>query len=146
MLDIDKLIKEAILENNPNKKEAYRAIKADLALIRNGVSDKDIVSAIRKNILIKEEDIKILNNCINDSDSNFESRSKMLKDYSEQLQYLKELLPPEIPEEKIQEYITTSYPNGYTIKEMGKIVKEVKQIYPTADGKVIARIVKEHII
>ena len=31
-MDIDKLIKEAILEKNGAKKEAYRAIKAELLL------------------------------------------------------------------------------------------------------------------
>ena len=44
----------------------------------------------------------------------------------EQNKYLKELLPPEISRDKIQEAVTTAYPNGYTQKEMGKVIKEIK--------------------
>jgi uncharacterized protein YqeY len=29
---------------------------------------------------------------------------------------------------------------------MGKVIKEIKVIYPTADGKLISEIVKEHIV
>jgi hypothetical protein len=29
---------------------------------------------------------------------------------------------------------------------MGKVIKEIKAIYPTADGKIIAEIVKKHIV
>ena len=62
------------------------------------------------------------------------------------MKYLKELLPPEISKDKIQEAVMTAYPNGYTQKEMGKVIKEIKAIYPTADGKVISEVVKEHIV
>ena len=51
-MDVDKLIKEAMLEKNSAKKEAYRAIKAELLLIQTGsggqkarpVDDIDIVT------------------------------------------------------------------------------------------------------
>ena len=65
--------------------------------------------------------------------------------YKEQIKYLKELLPPEISKDRINEFVVTSYPNGYIQKEMGKIIKEVKNTFPTADGKIIAEIVKNHI-
>ena len=47
---------------------------------------------------------------------------------------------------KIQEAVMTSYPNGFAQKEMGKVIKEIKSIYPTADGKLISEVVKKHII
>jgi uncharacterized protein YqeY len=65
--------------------------------------------------------------------------------YREQMKYLKELLPPEISKERIQEAVTTVYPNGFSQKEMGKVIKEIKNIYPTADGKLISKVVKNHI-
>jgi uncharacterized protein YqeY len=65
--------------------------------------------------------------------------------YREQNKYLKELLPPEISKEQIQESVYGLYPNGFTKKEMGKVIKALKDIYPTADGKVIAETVKENI-
>ena len=61
------------------------------------------------------------------------------------MKYFKELLPPEISKDKIQEAVMTAYPNGFTQKEMGKVIKQIKDIYPTADGKVTSEIVKEHI-
>ena len=143
-MDIDKLIKEATLEKNSAKKEAYRAIKAELLLIQTGsqgrkprpVDDNDVVIVTRKIIKEKEESISMY-------DAN--SRKDLADMYREQLKYLKEILPPEISKDQIQEAVMTAYPNGFTQKEMGKVIKEIKTIYPTADGKLISEIVKEHI-
>jgi len=144
-MNIDKLIKDAMLEKNSAKKEAYRAIKAELMLIQTGtngqkarpVEEADEIKIVRK--LIKER-----NEQISMYDAN--SRKDLADMYREQLSYLKELLPPEISEDKIQEAVVTAYPNGYTQKEMGKVIKEIKAIYPTADGKMISEVVKKHII
>ena len=144
-MNIDKLIKDAMLEKNSAKKEAYRAIKAELMLIQTGtngqkarlVEEADEIKIVRK--LIKER-----NEQISMYDAN--SRKDLADMYREQLSYLKELLPPEISEDKIEEAVVTAYPNGYTQKEMGKVIKEIKAIYPTADGKLISEVVKKHII
>ena len=144
-MDIDKLIKEAMLEKNSAKKEAYRAIKAELLLIQTGsggqkarpVTEVDEVKVVRKILNEREEQISMY-------DAN--SRKDLADMYREQLVYLRELLPPEITEDKIQEAIMTSYPIGYPQKEMGKVIKEIKAIYPTADGKLISEIVKKHIV
>ena len=144
-MDIDKLIKEATLEKNSAKKESYRAIKAELMLIQTGsqgqkprpVDESDVVRITRKLIKEREESISMY-------DAN--SRKELADMYREQVQYLKELLPPEISEDKIQEAVMTAYPNGYSQKEMGKVIKEIKSIYPTADGKLISEVVKKHIV
>ena len=155
-MNIDKLIKEATLEKNSAKKEAYRAIKAELLLNNSSKNPKPMgkmininigfdtitlseleVSIIRKQIVIREEQVAMY-------DAN--SRKDLADMYREQMKYLKELLPPEVSIEKIQEAIMTAYPNGYTQKEMGKVIKEIKSIYPTADGKLISEVVKEHIV
>ena len=143
-MNIDKLIKDAMLEKNSAKKEAYRAIKAELMLIQTGtngqkarpVEEADEIKIVRK--LIKER-----NEQISMYDAN--SRKDLADMYREQLSYLKELLPPEISEDKIEEAVVTAYPNGYTQKEMGKVIKEIKAIYPTADGKMISEVVKKHV-
>ena len=145
MIDIDKLIKEAMLEKNSAKKEAYRAIKAELLLIQTGsggqkarpVDEIDVVKVVRKLLKEREEQVSMY-------DAN--SRKDLADMYREQITYLKELLPPEISKDKIQEAVTTAYPNGYSQKEMGKVIKEIKTIYPTADGKLISEVVKEYIV
>ena len=141
-MDIDKLIKEAILEKNSAKKEAYRAIKAELLLIATGKNAPSIIDeateirVIRKLISQREESIAMY-------EAN--SRQELADMYKEQNKYLKELLPPEISKDDIQNAIYGLYPNGFTQKEMGKVIKSVKEIYPTADGKLIAETVKENI-
>ena len=149
---IDNLIKEATLEKNSAKKEAYRAIKAEILLNNSSknpkpmgkminVGDKTLseleISIIKKQVQIREEQVSMY-------EAN--SRKDLADMYREQMKYLKELLPPEISEDKIQEAVMTSYPNGFTQKEMGKVIKEIKGIYPTADGKLVSEIVKEHIV
>ena len=161
-MEIDKLIKLATLEKDGAAKEAYRAIKAELLLNsssknpkpegkivfslslcpkREGNWDVNIneldVSIIRKQIQIREEQVSMY-------EAN--SRKDLADMYKEQIKYLEQLLPPEISKEKIQEAVVTAYPNGFTQKEMGKVIKEVKAIYPTADGKLISEVVKKHII
>ena len=157
---IDNLIKEATLEKNSAKKEAYRAIKAELLLnnsaknpkpsgksilfkrhLNNGlVIDTPIseleLSIIRKLIKEREEQISMY-------EAN--SRKELADMYREQNKYLKELLPPEISKEKIQDAIVGLRPNGFTKKEMGCLIKEIKDIYPTADGKLISEIVKSYL-
>ena len=62
-MDIDKMIKEAILEKNGAKKEAYRAIKAELLLIATSKNAPSIIDeateikVIRKLISQREESI-----------------------------------------------------------------------------------------
>ena len=152
MVYIDKLIKEATLEKNSAKKEAYRAIKAELLLNNSSknpksagkminIGDKTLseleISIIRKLIREREEQVSMY-------EAN--SRKDLADMYREQMNYLKELLPPEISEDKIQEAVVTAYPNGFTQKEMGKVIKKIKAIYLTADGKLISEVVKKHII
>ena len=151
-MDIDKMIKDAILEKNSAKKEAYRAIKAELLLNNSAKKPKEfgkdiqlpngevinelLISIIRKLISQREESISMY-------EAN--SRQELADIYKEQTKYLKELLPPEISKEQIQETIYGLYPNGFTKKEMGKVIKSIKEIYPTADTKLIAETVRENI-
>lgn len=141
-MDIDNMIKEAILEKNGAKKEAYRAIKAELLLIVTGKNAPSIIDeateikVIRKLISQREESISMY-------EAN--SRQELANIYKEQNKYLKELLPPEISKEQIQGTIYGLYPNGFTKKEMGKVIKSIKEIYPTADTKLIAETVRENI-
>ena len=160
-MNIDILIKKATLDRNGAAKEAYRAIKAELLLNsssknpkpegkefshigfagENGIIFVDIneldLSIIRKLIREREEQVSMY-------DAN--SRKDLADMYREQMKYLKDLLPPEVTRNMIQEAVMTSYPNGYPQKEMGKVIKEIKAIYPAADGKLISEVVKEHIV
>lgn len=151
-MNIDELIKNAILEKNGAKKEAYRAIKAELLLndssknpksygkdiqLPNGeIVNELLISIIRKQIQLKEEQISMY-------EAN--SRKDLADMYREQMKYFKEFLPPEITKEQIQEAVYGLYPNGFTQKEMGKVIKAVKEALPTADGRLVSEVVKNNI-
>ena len=155
-MDIDKLIKEATLNKNGSAKEAFRAIKTEL--LKNQTSKnpkpegKIIYTYNGADVIqdISELDLEIIKRLIKqreESASIYDANSR--KDLADlernQMKYLKELLPPEISKDKIQEAVVTAYPNGYTQKEIGKVIKSIKEIYPTADGKLISEVVKSHI-
>lgn len=160
-MDIDKLIKLATLEKNGAAKEAYRAVKAELLLnssSKNPRSEgKDVGTFLFENqdktqffIVENELDLSIIRKLIKEREEQVSmydanSRKDLADMYREQMKYLKELLPPEISKDKIQESVMTAYPNGFSQKEMGKIIKQIKEIYPTADGKLISEVVKSHI-
>lgn len=160
-MNIDLLIKYATLDKSGAAKEAYRAIKAELLLNSSSKSPKPegkIVNSItfcRKDnsfdITINELDLSIIRKIIKEREeqvSMYEANSrKDLADmYREQRDILKAFLPSKISNECLEEAIVTAYPNGYTQKEMGRVIKEIKEFFPTADGKVIATLVKKHIV
>jgi uncharacterized protein YqeY len=158
-MDIDKLIKEATLNKNGAAKEAFRAVKAELLKNQTSKNPKSngkfvCVTGLDSwisNVELYELDIEIIRRLIKQRDESASiydanSRKDLADLEREQIKYLKELLPPEISEDKIQEAVMTSYPNGFTQKEMGKVIKEIKSIYPTADGKLISEVVKKHIV
>ena len=157
-MDIDKLIKLATLKKNGAAKEAFRAVKAEILLNSSSKNPRPEGKFIcitgldswKENVEINELDLFIIRKLIKEREEQVSmydanSRKDLADMYREQMKYLKELLPPEISKEKIQEAVMTAYPDGFSQKEMGKIIKQIKEIYPTADGKLISEVVKQHI-
>ena len=157
-MDIDKLIKLATLKKNGAAKEAFRAVKAEILLNSSSKNPRPEGKFIcitgldswKENVEINELDLFIIRKLIKEREEQVSmydanSRKDLADMYREQIKYLKELLPPEISKEKIQEAIMTAYPDGFSQKELGKIIKQIKEIYPTADGKLISEVVKQHI-
>ena len=157
-MDIDKLIKEATLNKNGSAKEAFRAIKTELLKNQTSKNPKPngkfiCVTGLDSwisNVELCELDVEIIRRLIKqreESASIYDANSrKDLADLErDQMKYLKELLPPEISKDKIQEAVYGLYPYGFTQKEIGKVIKSIKEIYPTADGKLISEVVKSHI-
>ena len=150
---IDNLIKNAVLEGNGSKKEAYRAIKN--ALLKNKTSknpkvDDKILYNIN-GIDITGLEFSIINNLVKqqeESISIYEANSR--KDLADiernQLQYLKELLPEAISEDRIEEFVVSNYPNGYSRSQIKAVIGKVKEIFTTADGKLIFKVVNSHIV
>ena len=134
MIDISELIKNAILEKNGTKKEAYRALKAVILIAETAKNAKevDVYALIRK--LIKERE---------DSASIYDANSrKDLADIErEQAKYLKELLPAEPSKEELLTFLEQFKP--YNKKNMGVVIKSMKAEFPGASSQTIANLVKE---
>lgn len=134
MINISELIKNAILEKNGTKKEAYRALKAAILLAETAKNAKevDVYALVRK--LIKERE---------DSASIYDANSrKDLADIErEQAKYLKELLPAEPSKEELLTFLEQFKP--YSKKNMGVVIKSMKAEFPGASSQTIANLVKE---
>ena len=150
---IDELIKSAILEGNGSKKEAYRAIKNALLknkTSKNPIKGDEIIYTVN-GITINKVEYSILNSLIKQQEESISiyesnSRNDLAKIERNQLKYLKELLPEAISEDRIEEFVVSEYPNGYSKNQMKSVIDSVKKIFPTADGKLIFLVVKSHIV
>lgn len=157
-MDINKLIKEATLEKNGAAKEAFRAVKAELLKNQTSKNPKPIgkficvtgLNSWISNVELYELDIEIIKRLIKQREESayiYDANSR--KDLADlernQIKYLKELLPPEVSKDKIQSALVALYPNWFPQNKMGEVIKEIKSIYPTADGRLISEIIKEYI-
>lgn len=65
---------------------------------------------------------------------------------NKKLEVLEKFLPKEPTENDIRSFIESTYPLGHITKPiMGAVIKEVKEKFPTANGKLVADVVKSFI-
>lgn len=69
---------------------------------------------------------------------------ELVKEATEQAKYVEQFLPKPVTEEEINEAIKNSN-ISLEKKNMGLIIKYVKEVYPVADGKLVADCVKKHL-
>ena len=68
-------------------------------------------------------------------------RTELAEAEEDEIKYLKPMLPPEVSEEDVYAY-AISIITEKGMQNMGRYVKILKEEFPTADGKMIATIVK----
>ena len=134
---IDELIKSAMLNKQASALRAYRAIKTAFMEYKTAKNAKPLdevaeINIIRKMIFARE-----------DAMQQFEAagRPELAKAEEEEITYLKPMLPPEVSEEDIRAY-AESIITEKGMQNMGRYIKVLKEKFPTADGKLIATIVK----
>ena len=153
MINIDELIKEATIQLVKAKKEgspaeqsfnerlgALKMVKTRIMEIKTAKNAKPYdeqteINMLRKMVKEREETAKIYA----DNGRNELARHELME-----MQYIKDLLPEEISEETIAEYIDSEF-KEITQKQMGFYIKCVKDKFPTADGSVIAKLIKSRI-
>ena len=134
---IDGLIKSAMLNKQASALRAYRAVKAAFMEYKTAKNAKPLdeiaeINIIRKMISAREDAMQQFKAA---------GRTELAEAEEDEIKYLKPMLPPEVSEEDVYAY-AISIITEKGMQNMGRYVKILKEEFPTADGKMIATIVK----
>ena len=135
---------------------AYKNLKAEIQKVKTAKNAKPYTDAAEIQLISKM--CKNLEDAILDFSK--AHRDDLVADYTSELEVLKKLLPEPVNESQICSFIeeyclnnnfvgnTEAQENIIQIpkKEMGKVIKVVKETYPQADGKLISSIVKKYVV
>ena len=151
MVKIDELIKNCMKEQKFAELKVYRNLKS---LITNFKTQKNAPE------YTEAAEISIIKKYINNSEEALKEyleagREALVAECKFELEVLKKFLPEPVKESDIY-YELDKYcksenllsENGQNLipkKEMGNAIKYLKNIFPTADGKLISNIVKEYV-
>lgn len=153
MIDVDFLIKQARLQRNNKHLLYYQNIKSEFVKF-----EKE-----KGNILDEIAQIKILSKyCkkIEDAEKQYSQadREDLATECREELEVLKKLLPKPVEAQDINSilagwcvknnFVNTENESKIEIpkKSMGLAIKAMKEVFPTADGKIISEVVKQYVI
>ena len=142
---LDSKILEATKEGNQQKKEALRALKNAFLQYKTAKNAKPLDNAaeisILKKLISEREDAALIYSQYN--------RIDLADIEMEQAKYLKEFMP-RIPSRSDLEIVLIGMYDSANPKidkkDMGNVIKKLKEAYPAADGKMIADIVKTHTV
>jgi len=141
MIQIEKLIMEAMKSKDRVASETYKLIKAKILEFKTAKNAKPYdesaeVTLLQKMIKERNESAKIY------SENN---RQDLANAELAQVKVIESLLPAAPSEEDIIEYIQMNYPEGIEQKKMGLVIKEIKSKFIGADGSKVSQLVKERI-
>ena len=156
MLNINELIKSSMKSGDKVALRAYKNLKAEIQKVKTAKNAKPYTDATEIQLISKM--CKNLEDAILDFSK--AHREDLVSDYTSELEVLKKLLPEPVNESRICSFVeeyclnnnfvgnTEAQENIIQIpkKEMGKVIKVVKETYPQADGKLISSIVKKYVI
>ena len=156
MLNINELIKSSMKSGDKVALRAYKNLKAEIQKVKTAKNAKPYTDATEIQLISKM--CKNLEDAILDFSK--AHRDDLVADYTSELEVLKKLLPEPVNESQICSFVeeyclnnnfvgnTEAQENIIQIpkKEMGKVIKVVKETYPQADGKLISSIVKKYVI
>ena len=134
---IDELIKSAMKNSQPAALRTYRAVKTAFMEYKTAKNAKPLDEVAEINIIRKMVSAR------EDAMQQFKAagRLELAKAEEEEITHLKSMLPPEVSEENIRVY-AESIITEKGMQNMGRYIKVLKEKFPTADGKLIATIVK----
>lgn len=138
MIDVNKKIMEAMKSHNKVESETYKLLKAKILEFKTAKNAREYneteeINLIRKMIDDRMNSAEIYKN---------NNRQDLANDELAQADVLQALLPALPTEDDIREYLNEHYPNGIEKKQMGMVIKEIKNVLIGADGKLVSECVK----
>ena len=147
VIDLNKLIMDAMKAHDTVRTETLRAIKTAFMNWQTSkehagkeLTYADSMQIIKKMVKQREESIEQYVTA---------GRQELADAEQAQINVLKELLPAEITAEDILKcfYDVVGQDGFEPIKKnMGVIIKTIKSVFPTADGKLVAQIVASRLV
>ena len=154
MLNIDELIKESLKNKKTSELKVYRNLKADIMAFKT-----------QKNAPTYDEaaELKIIQKYVTkmeDAEKQYSQagREDLASECRDELEVLRKLLPEPVEAQDINSILAgwcvknnfVNTENGVKIeipkKSMGLAIKAMKEVFPTADGKIISEVVKQYVI
>ena len=140
-MDINQLIKEAMLAKDSVRLSSLRAIKSAFLVAQTEKGAGDLDDAAKQKIIQKQVKQR------KDAAAIYleQNRLDLADDEMAQVAVLEEFLPEQLSEDKIREVVTTviAQVGASSMADMGKVMGVVnEQLAGKADGKLIAQIVK----
>ena len=137
MINIDNEIKKALLEKNKVRLDALRMIKAAFIEYKTAKNAKPFDDAAEIGILKKMVSQR------KDSASEYMAagRQDLVNKELAEVEVIKEFLPAEVSKEDIEK-AARDIIKEKEMRLMGGYIKEIKSLYPGADGKLISEVVK----
>lgn len=162
MLNIDELIKEALLAKDKIALNAYKNLKTELQKVLTAKNAPKYSEALFMQVTTKYA------KSLEDAIKQFSEvhRDDLVASYTSELEIVKKLLPAPVNESDIcsfigeDEFFSRFYVEihggergelvylepEFPKKEMGTVIKYLKSKFPTADGKMISEIVKKYVV
>ena len=140
-MDINKLIKEAMLAKDSVRLTTLRAIKSAFLVAQTEKGAGELNDAAMQKIIQKQVKQR------KDAATIYleQNRQDLADDEMAQLAVLEEFLPEQLSEDKIREVVTTviAQVGASSMADMGKVMGAAnQQLAGKADGKLIAQVVK----
>lgn len=156
MIDVNELIKYSMKSGDKVALRAYKNLKAEIQKVKTAKNAKPYTDVTEIQLISKM--CKNLEDAILDFSK--AHRDDLVADYTSELEVLKKLLPEPVNESQICSFVEECCRNNNFVrnteaqeniiqipkKEMGKVIKVVKETYPQADGKLISSIVKKYVV
>ena len=154
MIEIDNLIKDALKNKQTVELKVYRNLKSDIMAFKTQknapeYNEASEISIIRKYATKMEDAEKQYSQA---------GREDLATECREELEVLKKLLPKPVEAQDINSilagwcvknnFVNTENEPKIEIpkKSMGLAIKAMKEVFPTADGKIISEVVKQYIV